>query len=72
MLVFFIFQSEHVVRIIDSRIFDDGRRTACILMELGEMDFDKYLQSPAPAPKENMPHCQGQFFCAGENSGYWF
>ena len=34
------------MRIIDSKIMDEGpRRAAFILMELGEMNFDKYLQS---------------------------
>ena len=58
--IFFIFQSEHIVRIIDSRIFDQEPRAICILMELGEMDFDNYLQSPAPVPEGTMPHCQSQ------------
>ncbi len=62
----FIFQNEHIVRIIDSRIMDKGpARVACILMELGEMDFDKYLQSPAPVPEGTMPHCQGEGFHGG-------
>ena len=68
MPTFFIFQNEHIVRIIDERIFEEEPRSVCILMELGEMDFDKYLQSPVPAPEGTMPHCQGQGFHGGGNS----
>ena len=60
---FFIFQNEHIVRMIDSRILGEGPprgRVACILMELGEMDFEKYLHSSAPAPEGTMPHCHGR------------
>ena len=69
---FSLVQSEHIVRIIDSKIIDDCADPAvCILMELGEMDFDKYLQSPASAPQGEgtMPHCQGQGCHGGGNSG---
>ena len=37
------------MRIIDARILDGASRSAYILMERGEMDFDKYLQSPDSA-----------------------
>ena len=60
-----MFQNEHIVRIIDARIFDQEPRSVCILMELGEMDFDKYLQSPATTPERTGPHCQGQSFHGG-------
>ena len=57
--IFFIVQSNHIVRIVDSKIFEDSAPVACILMELGDMDFDKYLQSPAAGPEEAaMPQCQ--------------
>ena len=47
------------MRIVDSKIFEDSAPVACILMELGEMDFDKYLQSPASGPEgSTMPQCQ--------------
>ena len=60
MCKFFILQNEHIVRIIDAKIIDTGPRSVCILMELGEMDFNKYLQSPAPGSGGIMPHSQGQ------------
>ena len=54
---FLIFQSEHIVRIIDARILDGWSRSACILIELGDMDFDKYLQSPdAASARESENH----------------
>ena len=70
MCTFFnIFQKEHIVQIIDAMIFDEGPREVFILMELGEMDFDKYLQSPAAeAEAGTMPHCQEQGFHDGGNS----
>ena len=55
-------QEENIVRIIDTRIFHERPRGVYILMELGETDFDKYLQSPAPAPEGTTPHSQGQGF----------
>ena len=65
---FCFFQSESIVRIVDAKILDQGPRAAFILMELGEMDFDTYLQSSAPAADGIMPHCQGQGFHGGEKN----
>ena len=50
------------MRIIDARILDGWSRSACILMELGDMDFDKYLQSPDAASasaRESENHSEG-------------
>ena len=59
------FQSESIVRIIDAKILDQGPRAAFILMELGEMDFDTYLQSSAPVADGIMQECRGQGFPGG-------
>ena len=71
LFLFLIFQSESIVRIIDARILDESPRAAYILMELGEMDFDKYLQSPASVaePEGITSHCQSQadFHGAGDS-----
>ena len=48
------------MRIIDARILDGWSRSACILIELGDMDFDKYLQSPdAASARESENHSEG-------------
>ena len=59
------------MRLIDAKIFDKAPRSVCILMELGEMDFDTYLQLPAPVPEPEgtiMAHSNKQGFNGGENS----